>query len=141
MKKILLLLALLASTFSLAQTTTQYTAGSVVVTCNAVAATGDCTTGQFDLATFGGATPAITWVVTTTGSPTGVTVWFEGSLDGTSWGKLAIITQTDTEWGTTITAGEMAHITNKPVRFVRGSVQTLSGGATPSVTVRFMATH
>lgn len=139
--KLLLLAVLLASSFALAQTTTAYGPGGLATTCNAVTATGDCTSGQFDLATFGGATPAISWQVTTTGTPTGVTVWLEGSLDGANWGKLAIITNTDSEWNTTITSGEFASIVNKPARYLRGSVQALSGGTSPTVTVKFIATH
>lgn len=140
MKKLILFTLLLVAATGFAQTTTPYTPGTLATTCNAVAATGDCTS-QFDLAAFGGTTPSLSWTVTTTGVPTGVTVWLEGSIDGTNWGKLAIIAQTDSEWNTTITNGEFASIVNKTARYLRGSVQTLSGGTSPSVTVKFFATH
>jgi len=68
-----------------------------------------------------------TWQMTLTGSPTGVDVTLQGSIDDSNWFELD---------RTTSTSAEMRHVVNKPVRYVRGYVTTLSGGTSPTVTVK-----
>lgn len=60
-----------------------------------------------------------------TGAPTAVSVALEGSLDGANWSPLVT---------TTSTTGEIVAIADKPVRFVRANLTTLTGGAAPTVT-------
>ena len=65
---------------------------------------------------------------------TAVTVDLEGSLDGTTWAALA---------SHPFTAGEISaeaaifHIVDKPVRYVRANLTTLTGGTDPTVTVKY----
>lgn len=69
--------------------------------------------------------------VTTTGSPTAVTMDLEGSLDDVTFFSLASHVFTAAE----ITAGNaMFHVVNKPVRFVQLNLTTLTGGTSPTVT-------
>lgn len=69
-----------------------------------------------------------------TGAPTAVTVDLEGSLDGSSWASLA---------SHVLSAGELTaalalfHVVDKPVRFVRANLLTLTGGTAPTVTVLY----
>ena len=67
-----------------------------------------------------------TWAVVVTGSPSGISITLEGSLDTTNWAVL------DTS---TNTAGEVRGITGKPVTFLRANLGTLTGGTAPTVTV------
>lgn len=62
---------------------------------------------------------------TTTGSPTGVTVLLEGSLDNAHFVTLATSTST---------SGDVQTATGKAVRYVRANLTVLSGGTSPTVT-------
>jgi len=68
---------------------------------------------------------------TITGAPTAVTIDLEGSLDDTTYVSLAsyIFTASDL----TATAA-MFHVVDKPVRFVRLNLKTLTAGTNPTVT-------
>ena len=72
--------------------------------------------------------------ITITGAPTAVTVDLEGSLDGTTW--VALVSHV-------MSAGELAaskalvFVTGAPVPMVRGNLTTLTGGTTPTVTVKY----
>lgn len=85
-------------------------------------------------ATFGNApTPGgagvlrdFTWAISVTGSPSGISVTLQGSLDGTLWSVL------DTS---TNTSGELRGIAGTPVTFLRANLGTLTGGSAPTVTV------
>lgn len=68
-----------------------------------------------------------TWTVKTTGTPTSVTVLLEGSLDNTDFFTL----DTSNE----LTIG-MRHIKDKCVKYIRSNITTLSGGSTPTVTIK-----
>lgn len=64
-----------------------------------------------------------------TGSLTALTVNLEGSLDGTNWAQLDQSTNA---------AGEMRHVVNKPIRYVRANIvtSTVNSGA-PTISVIF----
>ena len=65
---------------------------------------------------------------------TAVTVALEGSLDDSTWFTLASHVFTAAE----ITAeAAMFHIADKPVKFVRANLETLTGGTAPTVTVLY----
>lgn len=65
---------------------------------------------------------------------TAVTVDLEGSLDGTTWATLA---------SHAFSAGEITaeaalfHVVDKPVKYVRANLTTLTGGTAPTVTVKY----
>jgi hypothetical protein len=61
----------------------------------------------------------------TTGSPSSVDVALQGSLDGTNWVHLA-----------TLSAGALVTSNNHVVRYIRAELHTLSGGSSPTVTVK-----
>jgi len=69
-----------------------------------------------------------------TGTPTAVTVTLEGSLDGVLFSTILT---------TAMSAGELtattalAHIADKPLRFVRANLTVLTGGSSPTVTVLY----
>ena len=66
-----------------------------------------------------------------TGAPSAVTMDLEGSLDGTNWFQLATHPFTAGE----LTATQaMFHVDEKPVRFIRVNLTTLTGGTAPTVT-------
>jgi len=94
------------------------------ISLNAVGSTGAGTATSFG----GVLTPRHTWTVKTTGSPTAVTVNFEGSIDNVDWFTLD---------SSTATSSEMRHVVNKPVLFVRCNLTTLTGGTSPTVTCKF----
>jgi hypothetical protein len=60
-----------------------------------------------------------TWMLDFTGSPTSVSIAFQGTIDGANWFAL------DTYTGTTDT---MRHVVNKPVRKIRVDLATLDTG-------------
>jgi len=65
---------------------------------------------------------------------TAVTVSLEGSIDDTTWFTLASHAFSAGE----ITAeAAMFHITDKPVKYVRANLVTLTGGTAPTVTVLY----
>ena len=68
------------------------------------------------------------WQTTYTGSPTGVSVSLQGSLDGANWFTV------DT---TTAIAGELRSTLSLPssATFLRAYVTTLTGGTSPTATV------
>ena len=71
-----------------------------------------------------------TWKTTIAGGPTSIQVDLEGSIDGSTWSQI------DTS---TAVAGELRHIVNKPVRFVRAKLVAIAGGASPTATVDYAA--
>lgn len=66
-----------------------------------------------------------------TGTPVSVSTTLEGSLDGTNWFVLATSTSV---------TGDAQHVVDKPVRFVRANLGTLTGGTAPTVTALVAAT-
>lgn len=66
-----------------------------------------------------------------TGAPATCTYQAQGSRDGTTWFNLSASAITCTS---TITAFE----SNKPVVHVRGNILTLTGGTSPSVTMKYI---
>jgi hypothetical protein len=69
-----------------------------------------------------------------TGSPTAVTVDIEGSLDNSNWSRVLTSAMSAAE----LTAGtSIAHVEDKPVRFVRLNLITLTGGTSPTVTALY----
>ena len=62
--------------------------------------------------------------VVATGSPTGITVDLEGSLDGTNFLEIG-----------TISAAGIFFVTDSPVKHVRANLTALTGGTAPTVTV------
>lgn len=71
-----------------------------------------------------------TMQTTVTGAPTAVSITLQGSLDGTNWFTLATSTST---------TGDLQHVVDKPVRFVRANLGTLTGGTAPTVTALIVA--
>ncbi len=73
--------------------------------------------------------------VTVTGSPSAVTVDLEGSLMGVGYAQLAQHVFDAAE----ITAQfAIFHVASKSIVFIRGNLITLTGGSTPTVTMRFV---
>ncbi|KKN58443.1 hypothetical protein LCGC14_0552560 [marine sediment metagenome] len=73
----------------------------------------------------------LTWQYKTTGSPTGVNIRLEGSLDGTNW-EVVGTAQTDT-------SGMLVYSTTAiPLSFTRIQLITLTGGTNPTVTARLL---
>ena len=68
----------------------------------------------------------ISMQVSTTGSPSGLTVYLEGSLDGVNYNTIATVTGTGS-------SQEFVSATG-PVLFARANLQTLSGGVSPTCT-------
>lgn len=71
-----------------------------------------------------------TLVTTVTGAPTGVSLTLEGSLDGSQWYVLATSTST---------TGDAQFAVDKPARYVRANLGTLTAGTAPTVTAKFAA--
>ena len=67
-----------------------------------------------------------TWQVIFSGTITDAEIALEGSIDGSNWFELDF---------TTSTSNEMRHVVNKPVRYIRANVKTLTG-TTPQVEVK-----
>ncbi|MEM4313086.1 MAG: hypothetical protein QXH95_03420 [Thermoplasmata archaeon] len=93
------------------------------ISCNAVGTTGPCTT--IDISNY--PMKNHTWTVVVTGSPASVQVDLQGSIDNVNWFTLD---------SSTTTTSEMRFVTGKGVMYYRGNVVTLSGGTSPTVTVR-----
>lgn len=74
--------------------------------------------------------------VTITGGPTTVVVAFEGSLDGSTWAAYATHTMSAAELAA---SAAIFSVVNKPAGWVRANVTTLSGGTSPTVTVKHIA--
>lgn len=66
-----------------------------------------------------------TWATTITGTPSGVTLNLEGSIDGTNWYQID---------QSISTSGEMRSVVNRAVRWVRLNLLSLTGGTSPTVT-------
>lgn len=80
---------------------------------------------------FGGTIPSTySWDVIITGGPASISVTLEGSLDGVNWFVL------DTS---TSTSNALRHVVDKPVRYLRANLGTLTGGAAPTVSVGIAA--
>jgi len=65
---------------------------------------------------------------------TAVTVDLEGSLDDSNWFQLA---QHAFSAGDITAEGALFHVQDKPVRYVRANLITLTGGTAPTVTVKY----
>lgn len=59
-----------------------------------------------------------------TGGPTGVSIKLQGSLDGANWYDLATSTSTTGDYQTAV---------DKPARYLRVNLGTLTGGTSPTV--------
>jgi hypothetical protein len=71
-------------------------------------------------------TCTVVWGGTT---PTSTITTLQGSIDNSTWGTLTTVTST--------ASGDMFHIVNKPVRYIRGGYTSKVGGdATTSVTMK-----
>ncbi len=92
-------------------------------------------TGPGDVAAVSGVNPLggvprkIAWEKRVTGGPTAVTVNIEGSLDNSNWYTL------DTD---NTTANTFKEITQRGAKFIRANLVTLTGGTSPTVTVRIL---
>jgi hypothetical protein len=74
---------------------------------------------------------------TITGSPDAVTLTLQGSVDGITWMNLAEHLATSDE----LTAGTlMFNVVYKPAPYARLSLDTLSGGTSPTVTAKYAYT-
>ena len=89
---------------------------------NAVTATGASSTYQTKVEA-----AYFTWQITATGSPTTVSCALQVSNDGSTW------TTIDTS---TTTTEETRHVTGYSFKYFRANLATLSGGTTPTITVR-----
>lgn len=65
-----------------------------------------------------------------TGAPTTVSVTLQGSLDNVNWSTIATSTST---------TGDQQYSVDKPQRYVRANLGTLTGGTAPTVTVYIIA--
>lgn len=75
-----------------------------------------------------------TYQITITGTPTAVTVALEGSLDGDTW---AAIDTHVMSAGELSAAAALVFVTASPVQAVRANLTTLTGGTSPTVTVKY----
>lgn len=100
-------------------------------------ASGAATGTPFDLSDLPN-TGTFTWSVQiASGTVTAATINFMGSIDGLNWYMLDQMLNTDTQWSLSGNAsGELRHIVNKPVKFVRIDVITLTG-TSPVVNASF----
>lgn len=98
---------------------------SVITALSAVTSTGAGSSNSL-----GSGLEKHTWEIVVTGAPATVSITLQGSIDGTNWYTL------DTS---TTTTSEMRHVVNKPVRFIRANLGTLTGGTSPTVTVRILS--
>lgn len=101
--------------------------GEANVSLNAATSTG--AGDEFGIVPFG-ALPLLrtfAWDVIVTGGPATLRVDIEGSLDGTNWFQLDTYTST---------ASTLRFVVDKPVKYVRANLVTLTGGSSPSTTTR-----
>jgi hypothetical protein len=132
MKKTLLLSILLvivafsvaAPAQTVARTSAVYIREYSTATFSALSATGAGAT--FDI---NGIQPRHGVSYTVTGAPATCTIDLEASLDGVFWVK--IIT------GTVCTSSIYASVVDKPFRYIRPNLITLTGGTTPAVTAKY----
>jgi hypothetical protein len=112
-------------------------AGPTVTLLNNVTATGASDSYALPVVS-GQVPPRLTWVVTfKTAAPTAQTTNLEGSLDNVNWYTLD--SSTNLDYTSDTVSGEMLHITNKPVKFVRANLATYTAGSNAGVTVKFLA--
>jgi hypothetical protein len=109
---------------------TAYERGTRGVSLAAVISTG--AGDEFALAPyFLGVLPSVfAFDILITGSPSGVTVLLEGSLDGTNWFTMETVAGTSDSLNFSV---------DKPVRFVRANLTVLTGGSSPTVAVGIAA--
>ena len=98
----------------------QVATGRQVIGYPAVTATGDI--GSTDL---GVCYSKFSLQTVVTGGPTGVSCTLQGSLDGTNYAVLATSTST---------TGDLQTVADKPVRFIKVNLGTLTAGTSPTVT-------
>lgn len=67
----------------------------------------------------------ITWASSSSGSVSAAVINYEGSLDNATWYLLATMGPADSQWSS---GGEMQHIVNKGVNYVRMNVVSIAGG-------------
>lgn len=102
---------------------------SVTQALSAVAVTGASATTDY-----GAAHSKHSMQVVLTGSPTVVTVALEASLNGSQW-------MTAATWSTGAgqASGDIVFTSDKPVRYVRANLTTLTGGTSPTVSAYLTA--
>jgi hypothetical protein len=82
--------------------------------------------------------PNITWSVNfKTAAPTAQTTNLEGSVDNVNWYTLD--SSTNLDYTSDTQSGEMLHVVNKPVKYVRANLANYTGGSNEGVTVKFVA--
>jgi len=123
MKKLLLAILLCILVVCLAPSmvhaqTTAYT-GTPYTILSAQTATGPGTVYQLQPQVY-----SYTWTLTTAGTVTTASINLEGSTDNVHWYALDVASTSDTNWA----SGEMRHIVNKPVNYLRGNITALTGG-------------
>lgn len=127
MKRLLMLMLLLALP-AMAQINTAATSLSAVTT------TGAGTAFQINPAS-----AHYTWTVTfKTAGPTSQTTNLEGSLDGVHY--FTLDTSTSIAWTSDTVTGEMRHVVNKPVLWLRCNLAAVSIGSATGVTCVLIAT-
>jgi hypothetical protein len=110
--------------------TNVYQKNTLATALNAVTSTGAGT--AFAMPSYGTGSPPtrFLWQVVTTGGPASISTTLQGSADNTNFYTI------DTS---TATAGEVRAIVDKPAKYVRANLGTLTGGTSPTVTVKFIA--
>ena len=67
----------------------------------------------------------------TTGAPSGCTYRLQGSSDGTTWFNISAA-------DITCTSSTVSFEANKPAKYVRGNLLTLTAGTSPTVTLKYI---
>ena len=102
-----------------------YKNGLTVTSLNAVAVAGNG--DEFALPAIGLEYPdKFTWQIITTGPPTSVQVDLQGSIDNSNWFSVD---------SSVNVSGELRHVVNKAVKFLRVKLVSIAGGGT--VTAQF----
>lgn len=130
MRKLIFVL-LLFSGMAFAQTA--YPTGSTVTSFSLVTTTGGGTSYAFS-------TPCgtFTWTVTfKTAAPGAQTTNLEGSLDNTNWYTLD--SSTSLTYVSDTSSGEMRHVVNKRVKFIRCNLATYTAGSNAGVSCNLVA--
>lgn len=83
-------------------------------------------TGAGSAVDLGFARGTFTTQTVVTGAPASVSCKLQGSLDGTNWSDLTTSTST---------TGDQQYAVDKPQKYVRANLGTLTGGTAPTVTV------
>lgn len=100
--------------------------GTPLRTLNGVGAAGPGTSYALQPSVY-----SYSFTVIPVGSVSACTVNLEGSLDGTAWFTLATVSTTDANWAN----GELVHVVNKPVNFIRGNLTSIAGGGSITATI------